>query len=98
MPTNLKKIEEYKGLFAKDIEESSSGIKFTLCDFSSRKEYGCELKLAGIFNVKNILASVLAVQRITGLDIACIIEKLPLVKPVKGKRRQIGRASCRERV
>lgn len=80
-----KKIEEYKGLFAKDIEESSSGIKFTLCDFSSRKEYGCELKLAGIFNVKNILASVLAVQRITGLDIACIIEKLPLVKPVKGR-------------
>ncbi len=82
---DLKKIEEYKGLFAKDIEESSSGIKFTLCDFSSRKEYGCELKLAGIFNVKNILASVLAVQRITGLDIACIIEKLPLVKPVKGR-------------
>lgn len=80
-----KKIEEYKGLFAKDIEESSSGIKFTLCDFSSRKEYGCELKLAGIFNVKNILASILAVQRITGLDIACIIEKLPLVKPVKGR-------------
>ncbi|UTD08147.1 UDP-N-acetylmuramoyl-L-alanyl-D-glutamate--2,6-diaminopimelate ligase [Treponema denticola] len=82
---DLKKIEEYKGLFAKDIEESSSGIKFTLCDFSSRKEYGCELKLAGIFNVKNILASILAVQRITGLDIACIIEKLPLVKPVKGR-------------
>lgn len=82
---DLKKIEEYEGLFAKDIEESSSGIKFTLCDFSSRKEYGCELKLAGIFNVKNILASVLAVQRITGLDIACIIEKLPLVKPVKGR-------------
>ena len=82
---DLKKIEEYKGLFAKDIEESSSGIKFTLCDFSSRKEYGCELKLAGIFNVKNILASVLAVQRITGLDIARIIEKLPLVKPVKGR-------------
>lgn len=82
---DLKKIEEYKGLFAKDIEESSSGIKFTLCDFSSRKEYGCELKLAGIFNVKNILASVLAVQRITGLDIACIIEKLPLVKPIKGR-------------
>lgn len=80
-----KKIEEYKGLFAKDIEESSSGIKFTLCDFSDKKEYGCELKLAGIFNVKNILASVLAVQRITGLDIACIIEKLPLVKPVKGR-------------
>lgn len=80
-----KKIEEYEGLFAKDIEESSSGIKFTLCDFSSRKEYGCELKLAGIFNVKNILASILAVQRITGLDIACIIEKLPLVKPVKGR-------------
>ena len=82
---DLKKIEEYEGLFAKDIEESSSGIKFTLCDFSSKKEYGCELKLAGIFNVKNILASVLAVQRITGLDIACIIEKLPLVKPVKGR-------------
>lgn len=82
---DLKKIEEYKGLFAKDIEESSTGIKFTLCDFSSKKEYGCELKLAGIFNVKNILASVLAVQRITGLDIACIIEKLPLVKPVKGR-------------
>lgn len=82
---DLKKIEEYKGLFAKNIEESSSGIKFTLCDFSSRKEYGCELKLAGIFNVKNILASILAVQRITGLDIACIIEKLPLVKPVKGR-------------
>ena len=80
-----KKIEEYKGLFAKDVEESSSGIKFTLCDFSDKKEYGCELKLAGIFNVKNILASVLAVQRITGLDIACIIEKLPLVKPVKGR-------------
>ncbi|MGI0516797.1 UDP-N-acetylmuramoyl-L-alanyl-D-glutamate--2,6-diaminopimelate ligase [Treponema denticola] len=82
---DLKKIEEYKGLFAKDIEESSSGIKFMLCDFSDKKEYGCELKLAGIFNVKNILASVLAVQRITGLDIACIIEKLPLVKPVKGR-------------
>ncbi|UTY25433.1 UDP-N-acetylmuramoyl-L-alanyl-D-glutamate--2,6-diaminopimelate ligase [Treponema denticola] len=82
---DLKKIEEYKGLFAKDIEESSSGIKFMLCDFSSRKEYGCELKLAGIFNVKNILASILAVQRITGLDISCIIEKLPLVKPVKGR-------------
>ena len=82
---DLKKIEEYKGLFAKDIEESSSGIKFTLCDFSDKKEYGCELKLAGIFNVKNILASVLAVQRIIGLDIACIIEKLPLVKPVKGR-------------
>lgn len=82
---DLKKIEEYEGLFAKNIEESSSGIKFTLCDFSSKKEYGCELKLAGIFNVKNILASVLAVQRITGLDIACIIEKLPLVKPVKGR-------------
>ena len=82
---DLKKIEEYEGLFAKDIEESSSGIKFTLCDFSSKKEYGCELKLAGIFNVKNILASVLAVQRITGLDIARIIEKLPLVKPVKGR-------------
>ena len=84
-PKDLRKIEEYKGLFAKDIEESSTGIKFTLCDFSSKKEYGCELKLAGIFNVKNILASVLAVQRITGLDIACIIEKLPLVKPVKGR-------------
>ena len=82
---DLKKIEEYKGLFAKDIEESSSGIKFTLCDFSDKKEYGCELKLAGIFNVKNILASVLAVQRITGLDITRIIEKLPLVKPVKGR-------------
>ena len=82
---DLKKIGEYKGLFAKDIEESSSGIKFTLCDFSDKKEYGCELKLAGIFNVKNILASVLAVQRIIGLDIACIIEKLPLVKPVKGR-------------
>ncbi|MGI5067870.1 UDP-N-acetylmuramoyl-L-alanyl-D-glutamate--2,6-diaminopimelate ligase [Treponema denticola] len=82
---DLKKIEEYEGLFAKNIEESSSGIKFTLCDFSSKKEYGCELKLAGIFNVKNILASILAVQRITGFDIACIIEKLPLVKPVKGR-------------
>ncbi|EMB23230.1 UDP-N-acetylmuramoyl-L-alanyl-D-glutamate--2,6-diaminopimelate ligase [Treponema denticola] len=82
---DLKKIEEYEGLFAKDVEESSTGIKFTLCDFSSKKEYGCELKLAGTFNVKNILASILAVQRITGLDIACIIEKLPLVKPVKGR-------------
>ncbi|WP_253695148.1 MULTISPECIES: UDP-N-acetylmuramoyl-L-alanyl-D-glutamate--2,6-diaminopimelate ligase [unclassified Treponema] len=82
---DLKKIEEYEGLFAKDIEESSNGIKFTLCDFSSKKEYRSELKLAGIFNVKNILASVLAVQKITGLDIEAIIEKLSLVKPVKGR-------------
>ncbi|TWI77050.1 UDP-N-acetylmuramoyl-L-alanyl-D-glutamate--2,6-diaminopimelate ligase [Treponema putidum] len=82
---DLKKIEEYGGLFAKDIKEYSTGIKFTLCDFSVKKEYGCELKLAGIFNVKNILASVLVVQRITGLDIELIIEKLPLVKPVKGR-------------
>lgn len=88
---HLTAIKKADGLFAKDLAENSRGITFTLCSFQdgTETEYPAHLNLAGLFNVKNILAAVITVHRIAKIPIKEIIEKLPLIKPVKGRMMKI---------
>ncbi len=100
--TDTKQESEIKnknGYFAKDIKESSKGISFTICEFSEEnknniqekitREYPAEIRLSALFNVQNILASVICVHKITGIDLKSIIEKLPEIKSIKGRMQNI---------
>lgn len=84
---DIEKIKMTDGLFAKDISEKSNGIHFTAVEFKNgnKTEYSASIKLCGLFNVKNILAALITVHRITGIEIKTIIKKLPFIKPIKGR-------------
>lgn len=88
---NLDAIKKSGGLFAKNISEHSGGIDFTVLEFQNGKatEYSASLKLAGLFNVKNILAAVITVNKITGIPLKNILPHLPDIKPVKGRMTRI---------
>lgn len=87
----LEQIKEKGGLFAKNILENAAGIGFTLCSFQNGTEtqYEAHVNLAGLFNVKNILAAVITVHALTETAIPDIIEKLDCIKPVKGRMMKI---------
>lgn len=82
-----EKIKSMGGLLAKNIKEYSGGINFTVAEFKNGNEtkHSASLKLCGLFNVKNVLAAIITVNKIAGIELKTIIEKLPLLKPVKGR-------------
>lgn len=88
---NLNAVKKRVGLFAKNISEHSGGIDFTILEFQNgnETEYSASLKLVGLFNVKNILAAVITVNKITGIPLKNILTHLPKIKPVKGRMSRI---------
>ncbi len=90
-PEYIEEIKENNGVFAENILETQEGINFTLCSFlqNCEEKYNVKLNLKGIFNVKNILAAVITANKIAGIELKQIVDKLQLIKPVKGRMMKI---------
>ncbi len=90
-PEQKKEIKTLHGYFAKDIKEKSNEIDFAICDFNkeNEEEHPAKIKLSGLFNVQNILATVICVHKITGIKIKNITAKLPEIKSIKGRMQNI---------
>lgn len=73
--------------FAYDIQETGSGLTFTLSHGGN--EYKCGAPLAGSFNVANVLAAFLAVISSTGIPAARVTKAISSLKGVKGRMETI---------
>lgn len=79
-------------LSAKNTSENTAGLDFQFSEIKSFedvslqiKEYMANTKLAGSFNVKNILASLITVSKSTGTEISKILSILPKIKSISGR-------------
>ncbi|MEL3909351.1 MAG: UDP-N-acetylmuramoyl-L-alanyl-D-glutamate--2,6-diaminopimelate ligase [Treponemataceae bacterium] len=82
-------------LLASNIKEKKSSINFTITSFETddrnpsgekiKKDFNASIPLAGVFNVQNILASLLTVHKITGTSLAKIIDAFAKLKPITGR-------------
>lgn len=82
-------------ILASNIKEKKSSIDFTITAFETndknpggekiKKDFVASIPLAGIFNVQNILASLLTVYKITGIGLEKIIATFAKLKPITGR-------------
>ncbi|PIE99133.1 MAG: UDP-N-acetylmuramoyl-L-alanyl-D-glutamate--2,6-diaminopimelate ligase [Treponema sp.] len=86
---NLKADNFQFGLYAENITESAEGISFTINkiipELMSTKIQDVNIRLAGKFNVQNILASIITVSKITSTDIKDVLSCLNKIKPITGR-------------
>lgn len=85
---DIQDIQAMGGLVATDIMENSNGINFKLLA-CKKEEVEASIKLAGIFNVKNVLASILVVNKLANIPLADIIPQLIKLRPIKGRMMKI---------
>lgn len=74
-------------LYARDIREDGRGASFALC--SGEERYEARIELPGLFNVENVVAAALVVQRLAGIGLSELVPLLPLLEPVRGRMTRI---------
>ncbi|MGL1891361.1 MAG: UDP-N-acetylmuramoyl-L-alanyl-D-glutamate--2,6-diaminopimelate ligase [Spirochaetaceae bacterium] len=70
-------------MFATDLSLDASGSSFTL--IFKNKQYSTRLNLPGIFNIENLMGTLLTVIYITDKSVDDIINTVPQLKSVKGR-------------
>ena len=79
-------------LLAKDIELQADGSQFTLIlkpNSNETTEYSVRASIPGSFTVENIMAAVLGVHGLTGLEVSQILPFVPQIMGVKGRMRLV---------
>lgn len=71
-------------LTATDIISDSSSLSFTITE-STGKSYQVKSKLPGAFNAYNLMASIIAVSKMTGISAEEVAAKIPELTPIKGR-------------
>lgn len=71
-------------LTATDIISDSSSLSFTITE-STGKSYQVKSKLPGAFNAYNLMASIIAVSKMTGISAEEVASKIPELTPIKGR-------------
>lgn len=71
-------------LTATDILSDSSSLSFTITE-STGKSYQVKSKLPGAFNAYNLMASIIAVSKMTGISAEEVAAKIPELTPIKGR-------------
>ena len=71
-------------LTASDIISDSSSLSFTITE-STGKSYQVKSKLPGAFNAYNLMASIIAVSKMTGISAEEVAAKIPELTPIKGR-------------
>lgn len=71
-------------LTATDIISDSSSLSFTITE-STGKSYQVKSKLPGAFNAYNLMASIIAVSKMTGISAEGVAAKIPELTPIKGR-------------
>ena len=69
---------------ATDIISDSGNLSFTITE-STGKSYQVKSKLPGAFNAYNLMASIIAVSKMTGISAEEVAAKIPELKPIKGR-------------
>ncbi len=69
---------------ADNIASDSKGLNFSV-KAPDGSTFDVESKLPGAFNAYNLMASVIAVSRMTGLSYKEVAEKIPELTPIKGR-------------
>ena len=69
---------------ATDIISDSSSLSFTITE-STGKSYQVKSKLPGAFNAYNLMASIIAVSKMTGISAEEVAAKIPELTPIKGR-------------
>lgn len=86
---NLHELDElkHKSVFADGIYETAGSISFNIGGYKNgvQESFPARINLAGEFNVLNILAAVITVSHLTGMEIKELIPLLTQIKPVKGR-------------
>lgn len=75
-------------LYADNMAETAGGLEFGLHVLhagSVAQQLHLKVPLAGLFNVKNVMAAMLAVSQITETPISKVAEKLPALTPITGR-------------
>ncbi len=72
------------GLSAESIEADAAGVFFKLNE-SGDRSYPVRINLPGAFNVRNVMATVIAVSGLLKKPVAEMVPLLPLLKPVAGR-------------
>ncbi len=71
-------------LTATDIISDSSSLSFTITE-STGKSYQVKSKLPGAFNAYNLMASIIAVSKMTGISAEEVAAKISELTPIKGR-------------
>lgn len=71
-------------LTATDIISDSNSLSFTITE-STGKSYQVKSKLPGAFNAYNLMASIIAVSKMTGISAEEVAAKIPELTPIKGR-------------
>lgn len=69
---------------ATDIISDSSSLSFKITE-STGKSYQVKSKLPGAFNAYNLMASIIAVSKMTGISAEEVAAKIPELTPIKGR-------------